>query len=181
MLKIADQVKVKVDKSAIAQNRGPGDQHMNKSLLWRGILILVVTVLMVVAFWPPEKKIKLGLDLRGGIHLVLRVKVEDALRAERDKVAERLAQEAQSQGAGAAQPQPLGPTAFARHRAARRARQGPRGRRAPSSPSGSRRPTATASSSASRKRRSGGSRTSRSTRRCRRSTTASTPSASPSR
>ena len=85
---------------------------MNKSLLWRGIFILAVTVLMAFAVWPLEK-IKLGLDLRGGIHLVLRVKVEDALRAERDKVAERLSQEGQSQGIGALQPQPLSPTSFA--------------------------------------------------------------------
>jgi preprotein translocase subunit SecD len=89
---------------------------VNKSLLWRGILILVVTILMAVAFWPPKEKIKLGLDLRGGIHLVLRVKVEDALRSERDKVAERLSQEAQSSG-GPGQPalqsQPLSPTSFA--------------------------------------------------------------------
>ena len=86
---------------------------MNKSLLWRGILILGVTVLMWLAFWPPKEKIKLGLDLRGGIHLVLRVKVEDALRAERDKVAERLVQEAQTGGGTGVQSQPIAPTAFA--------------------------------------------------------------------
>jgi preprotein translocase subunit SecD len=86
---------------------------MNKSLLWRGILILAVTALVVLAFWPPKEKIKLGLDLRGGIHLVLRVKVEDALRSERDKVAERLAQEGRAQGAPALQVQPISPTAFA--------------------------------------------------------------------
>ncbi|HXT21537.1 MAG TPA: hypothetical protein VN923_12350, partial [Thermoanaerobaculia bacterium] len=86
---------------------------MNKSLLYRGLLILAVTVLVVVAFWPPEKKIKLGLDLRGGIHLVLRVKVDDALRAERDKVAERLSQESQSSGGPALPMQPLSASAFA--------------------------------------------------------------------
>ena len=86
---------------------------MNKSLLYRGIFILAVTVLVAFAFWPPKDKIKLGLDLRGGIHLVLRVKVEDALRADRDKVAERLSQEAQAEGQPALQVQPLSPTAFA--------------------------------------------------------------------
>ena len=40
-----------------------------------------------VALWPPfgvgdtPGKIKLGLDLRGGMHLVMQVKVEDALNA----------------------------------------------------------------------------------------------------
>jgi len=86
---------------------------MNKSLLYRGILILAVTAFMVWRFWPPEEKIKLGLDLRGGIHLVLRVKVEDALRSERDKVAERLSQESQTSGGPALQMQPISPTAFA--------------------------------------------------------------------
>jgi len=85
---------------------------MNKSLLWRGILILGVTVLMWLAFWPPKEKIKLGLDLRGGIHLVLRVKVEDAIRSERDKAIERLVAEAQTQSVGALQPQPISATAF---------------------------------------------------------------------
>jgi preprotein translocase subunit SecD len=86
---------------------------MNKSLLYRGILIVVVTVLMVVAFWPPKDKIKLGLDLRGGIHLVLRVKVEDAIRSERDKAMERLVAEAQSKGVTGLQPQGLTTTSFA--------------------------------------------------------------------
>jgi preprotein translocase subunit SecD len=86
---------------------------MNKSLLWRGILILAVAAIMVATIWPPKEKVKLGLDLRGGIHLVLRVKVEDALRADRDKAMERLAQEAQAVGVANLQPQALTPTAFA--------------------------------------------------------------------
>ena len=85
----------------------------NKSLLWRGILILAVAAIMVLTIWPPKQKIKLGLDLRGGIHLVLRVKVEDALRADRDKTIERLTQEAASQGVANLQVQALSPTSFA--------------------------------------------------------------------
>ena len=30
--------------------------------------------------WLQEKQLKLGLDLKGGVHLVLRVQTEDALR-----------------------------------------------------------------------------------------------------
>ena len=35
-------------------------------------------------------RINLGLDLRGGMHLILQVQVEDAINAETDQVAERL-------------------------------------------------------------------------------------------
>ena len=42
--------------------------------------------------------IKLGLDLRGGIHLVLQVQTADALKAERDDALERLVSEIREQG-----------------------------------------------------------------------------------
>jgi preprotein translocase subunit SecD len=45
-----------------------------------------------------RKGIKLGLDLRGGIHLVLRVNTADALKAERDGAVETLQAEAREQG-----------------------------------------------------------------------------------
>lgn len=85
---------------------------MNRGLLWRGVLILAVVVLSVVAAWPLEEKIHLGLDLRGGMHLVLQVKTDDALRAETDKDMERLLQEARSAGVATAQARPLSTTAF---------------------------------------------------------------------
>jgi protein-export membrane protein SecD/preprotein translocase SecF subunit len=85
---------------------------MNKSLLWRGLLILGVTLICGFLVWPPKEKIKLGLDLRGGTHMVLQVKVEDALRSERDKAIERLVAESQSQGTSGLQPQTLSPTVF---------------------------------------------------------------------
>jgi len=88
---------------------------MNKSLLWRGILIVAVAAIMALTIWPPKEKVKLGLDLRGGIHLVLRVKVEDALRADRDKAIERLQQEAATARPPIAnvQVRALTPTSFA--------------------------------------------------------------------
>ncbi len=55
---------------------------MNRSLLWRGLLIVVVVGVLVASAYPLKKKLKLGLDLRGGMHLVLKVKTEDAVRAE---------------------------------------------------------------------------------------------------
>ncbi len=62
---------------------------MNKSLTWRWALIGIVVVAAAWLLWPPEEKIKLGLDLRGGIHLVLRVNTDDAVRAEVDDAMER--------------------------------------------------------------------------------------------
>src|SRR5947208_9013548 len=43
--------------------------------------------------WLVDKALKLGLDLRGGVHLVLRVQTEDALRLVTDQEAERLRDE----------------------------------------------------------------------------------------
>ncbi len=45
---------------------------------------------MSVAFYPPDKKINLGLDLKGGVHLVLKVQTDDALRSETETTMERL-------------------------------------------------------------------------------------------
>ncbi|MGC8917157.1 MAG: protein translocase subunit SecD [Thermoanaerobaculum sp.] len=65
---------------------------MGKNLTWRWVLIGVVTALSVFLMWPPEKKIHLGLDLKGGIHLVLKVNTDDAVRAEVDAAMERVRQ-----------------------------------------------------------------------------------------
>lgn len=70
---------------------------MSKRIRTRVIVILVLTLLCVYAFsgFPPSianmrKRINLGLDLQGGIQLVLRVKTSDALRAETDQTIESL-------------------------------------------------------------------------------------------
>ncbi|HJR61364.1 MAG TPA: protein translocase subunit SecD [Vicinamibacterales bacterium] len=55
--------------------------------------LLVIAAVMALSLWaifPPGDKIKLGLDLNGGVHLVLRVKTDDALRMETQVTAERL-------------------------------------------------------------------------------------------
>jgi len=46
--------------------------------------------------WLLDKALKLGLDLKGGVHLVLRVQTEDALRLVTDQEAERLRDELKS-------------------------------------------------------------------------------------
>jgi preprotein translocase subunit SecD len=76
---------------------------MNKRLLQRFIVILAVTLLCVwrVVAYPgivPSKEklkenVKLGLDLKGGIHLVLQVVTDDAIRGETDQAIDGLRQE----------------------------------------------------------------------------------------
>src|SRR4030095_6836576 len=63
---------------------------MMKNLQWRIGLIVAVIGLSIWAFVPPSQKVKLGLDLKGGVHLVLRVKTDDALQLETETTVERL-------------------------------------------------------------------------------------------
>ena len=77
---------------------------MNKSLKIKAVVILAVllacTYLLIgipkskeelIGNW--NKNIHLGLDLRGGSHLVLQVQVQDAFKAEAAQVGERLKEE----------------------------------------------------------------------------------------
>ncbi len=65
---------------------------MKKNLRWKAVLIAVVVVSSVWAFYPVEEKIKLGLDLKGGIHLILKVHTVDALNAVTDEASGILGQ-----------------------------------------------------------------------------------------
>ena len=90
---------------------------MGKKLRWRVLLILLVVVGAIAGYVGPatgtprrkwwatgnptvqdalKKAIKLGLDLRGGIHLVLQVNTADAVKAERDDAIETLQREAKA-------------------------------------------------------------------------------------
>ncbi len=94
---------------------------MGKKLRWRVLLIVLVIVGSIAGYvftgyqhakkeWTGpgqpglkdalKKAIKLGLDLRGGIHLVLQVNTADALKAERDDSVETLQREAKDAGIG---------------------------------------------------------------------------------
>src|SRR5712671_4377545 len=48
--------------------------------------------------WLMDKQLKLGLDLKGGVHLVLRVQTDDALRLETETEMERLREELSKRG-----------------------------------------------------------------------------------
>lgn len=71
---------------------------MNRSLVWRAVFILLVVGLAAWSAYPPEEKINLGLDLQGGMHLVLQVQTADALRSETEKDMEQLRREAVDEG-----------------------------------------------------------------------------------
>jgi preprotein translocase subunit SecD len=66
---------------------------MAKNLRWKVLVILGVVALSIFAFTPPAEKIKLGLDLKGGVQLVLRVQTDDALRLEVQTTADRVAEQ----------------------------------------------------------------------------------------
>jgi preprotein translocase subunit SecD len=66
--------------------------------MWRIGLILVVVGLSLWSLYPPNEAINYGLDLSGGIHLVLQVQTDDAIKAELDDAAVRLNAQAAEKG-----------------------------------------------------------------------------------
>jgi preprotein translocase subunit SecD len=71
---------------------------MRKNLQWKILAILAIGVLAVWAVYPPDERIRLGLDLEGGVHLVMRVQTEDALQVETETAAEQLQEQLSLQG-----------------------------------------------------------------------------------
>jgi preprotein translocase subunit SecD len=63
---------------------------MKKNLQWKIILVLAVIALSVFLAYPPGQKIQYGLDLQGGMHLVLQVVTDDAINTETDQEIIRL-------------------------------------------------------------------------------------------
>lgn len=70
---------------------------MAKNLRWKLLVIAAVIGVSIWAFYPPEQKVRLGLDLKGGVHLVLRVQTDDALRLETETTVERLREQLRTQ------------------------------------------------------------------------------------
>jgi len=76
---------------------------MRKNLRWKLALILGITIICIlgVTGFPPsisnmKERIHLGLDLRGGMHLILQVVTDDAVNIETDLAVERLKEELRS-------------------------------------------------------------------------------------
>src|SRR5574339_534797 len=68
-----------------------------------GIRIALVAVVVAAAVWflyPPGKSINLGLDLQGGIHLVLGVDVAKALEAQVERAGDSVRAELEKRGIG---------------------------------------------------------------------------------
>ena len=64
---------------------------MRKNLQWKVVLVLAVVALAIFLAYPfDDTKIKRGLDLKGGIHLVLQVITDDSINMETDQEVARL-------------------------------------------------------------------------------------------
>jgi len=85
---------------------------MNKNLRWRAVAILAVVAISIWGFYPPQKKVRLGLDLQGGVHLVLRVQTDDALRLDTETTMEQLREVAEGKGLAALTFSPVDSTRF---------------------------------------------------------------------
>jgi len=82
------------------------------NLRWRILLIVVIVGACLWAIIPPEQKIRLGLDLKGGVHLVLQVNTDDALRLDTETTAESLRNELEKSGLTSATVEATSPTEF---------------------------------------------------------------------
>lgn len=71
---------------------------MTKNLQWKLLAIVAVAALSAFAIYPPEEQIRLGLDLKGGVHMVLRVQTDDALQLETETASEQLSEQLSLQG-----------------------------------------------------------------------------------
>jgi preprotein translocase subunit SecD len=85
---------------------------MSKNLRWKVVLILGVVALSVWSFYPPDQKVRLGLDLKGGVHLVMRVQTDDALKLETQTTADRLAEQLKTANIAVGAITVSGPTSF---------------------------------------------------------------------
>ncbi len=71
---------------------------MRRRVGWKFAVILGSLALFIYFMIPPSQKIKLGLDLKGGMHLVLQVITDDAVKMERDQEILRLKSLLQDEG-----------------------------------------------------------------------------------
>jgi preprotein translocase subunit SecD len=85
---------------------------MYKNLQWKALATVIVTGLAVWSFTPPTERVKLGLDLKGGVQLVLKVETDEALTSETDTVRDQLHEALKSAGVTVAAVRTLGPTKF---------------------------------------------------------------------
>ena len=75
-------------------------------------MIAAIVALFAWSAYPLEDELNLGLDLQGGIHLVLQVQSDDAVRSETTKDMDRLLQELNEDGLASAQGSQTSSAAF---------------------------------------------------------------------
>jgi preprotein translocase subunit SecD len=100
---------------------------MNKNIRWKVITILVVFVVfsgvgvypiaasyygLPAPQWLKDQQLKLGLDLKGGVHLVLRVQTDSALKVETDAQSERVREALKMAGVMVSSITPTSPVQF---------------------------------------------------------------------
>src|SRR5262245_53575540 len=100
---------------------------MYKNLRWKLITTLVIIFIfgavgvypmlanrygLPAPGWLMAKQLKLGLDLRGGVHLVMRVDRDEALRVSTESVAEQLREGLQAAGVSVSAVNVMSPTTF---------------------------------------------------------------------
>jgi preprotein translocase subunit SecD len=92
---------------------------MRRELRVKGVLYGSFLIACLVAIWPPYErpgqpaKIRLGLDLRGGMHLVMQVVTDDALNATVDDAVGTVREQAARAGLTVASVQRVNSTSFA--------------------------------------------------------------------
>lgn len=63
---------------------------MNKSLLWKSVLIIVLAVVAIWTLYPPDKTLKPGIDLAGGTSLIYEIDTQGLEGAEKKDLAQRM-------------------------------------------------------------------------------------------
>jgi preprotein translocase subunit SecD len=86
---------------------------MRKNLPLRIGIVVAVIAISVWYLYPPRRTINLGLDLQGGIHLVMGVDVDKALAAQLDREADTVRAELEKKGIGVSKIERRGSTELA--------------------------------------------------------------------
>src|SRR5262245_39252727 len=81
---------------------------MRTPLAWKTLIVLGVIALAAFAAFPPSERIALGLDLRGGAHILMQVETGSALKYELDLTQSRLGQAFKDAGLGYSAIVPVG-------------------------------------------------------------------------
>jgi preprotein translocase subunit SecD len=73
---------------------------MTQRLQLRIAIVVVVAAVAVFYLYPPKKTINLGLDLQGGIHLVLGVDIDKALQVQTERAGDTVRTALEKKGVG---------------------------------------------------------------------------------